>query len=75
MIRGCAVISIITIMTGTATTPLITAVQYRALMGLIGLRVIPTPAHGGGGQRGIEAAALVGFRESPIGHLQASPMA
>jgi hypothetical protein len=27
IIRGCAVISIITVMTGTATTPLITAVQ------------------------------------------------
>jgi hypothetical protein len=44
MIRGCAVISIITVMTGTATTPLITAVQYRALMGSIGLRVMATPS-------------------------------
>ena len=29
---------------GTATTPLITAVQYRALMGSIGLRVMATPS-------------------------------
>jgi hypothetical protein len=32
-----------TVMTGTASTPLITAVQYRALMGSIGLRVMATP--------------------------------
>jgi hypothetical protein len=32
MIRGCAVISIMMVMTGTATTPLTTAVQYRALI-------------------------------------------
>jgi hypothetical protein len=43
MIRGCAVMSIIIAMTGTATTPLITAVQYRALMGSIGLSVMETP--------------------------------
>jgi hypothetical protein len=44
MIRGCAAIIIITVMAGTATTPLITAVQYRALMGSIGLRVMATPS-------------------------------
>jgi hypothetical protein len=42
MIRGCAV-SIRMVMTGTATTLLITAVQYRALMESIGLSVMTTP--------------------------------
>src|SRR4051794_39018356 len=43
MTRGFAAISIMTVMTGTATIPLITAVQYSALIGSIGLRLMPTP--------------------------------
>jgi len=41
--RLCPLMNIITVMTGTATTPLITAVQYKALIGLIGLRVSVIP--------------------------------
>jgi len=33
-----------TIMTGTATTPLMTALQYKAWIGSIGLRVIAAPS-------------------------------
>jgi hypothetical protein len=54
------VISIITIITGMATTPLITAVQYNALIGSIGLRLsamssTPTVARG-----------VLGSKRSPI---------
>ena len=35
--------NIITIISGTATTPLITAVQNRALIGLISTKLIPSP--------------------------------
>src|SRR5436853_384248 len=44
MTLRCAVISIITAITGTATTPLITALQYKALMGSSGVRVITMPS-------------------------------
>jgi hypothetical protein len=44
MIFRWAVMIIMTIMTGTATTPLITALQYNALMGSRGVRVMPIPS-------------------------------
>ena len=39
-----AVMIIITLITGTATTPLITALQYSALIGSRGVSVIPIPS-------------------------------
>ena len=44
MILAFEVISIIITMTGTATTPLITALQKSALIGSTGERLIATPA-------------------------------
>ena len=43
IIRFSRVINIITVMTGTATTPLITAAQYKALIGSRGLNVSAIP--------------------------------
>gem|GEM_PF-3261971 len=43
MISGFAVITIITTITGTATIPLMTALQNSALIGLIDVKFIPTP--------------------------------
>jgi hypothetical protein len=44
MILAFDVMSIIMIITGTATTPLTTALQNRAFTGLIGEKLIPIPA-------------------------------
>src|ERR1043165_1160564 len=44
MILGFEVMSIIITITGTATTPLITALQNNALIGSMGERLIATPA-------------------------------
>ena len=44
MTLRCAVIIIITLITGTATMPLITALQYRALMGSSGVSVMIIPS-------------------------------
>src|SRR5438128_5809444 len=44
MTLRCAVITIITAITGTATTPLITALQYKALMGSSGVSVMHMPS-------------------------------
>ena len=43
MMRGLAAISIVTIMMGTATTPLTTALQNKALIGSIGEKLRRTP--------------------------------
>jgi hypothetical protein len=45
MIFGFEVINIIITITGTATTPLIAALQNSALIGLIGDKLIATPAN------------------------------
>src|SRR6202047_602451 len=43
---GCIVMIIMTTISGTATTPLITAVQNKALIGSILTKLMPTPISG-----------------------------
>ena len=43
MIFRSAVINIMTLIIGTATIPLMTALQYRALIGSRGVSVMPIP--------------------------------
>ena len=60
--------SIITTIIGTATTPLITALQNSALIGSIGVKLMTTPTQRGDRQGGVESLRLLRAAGQADGH-------